>query len=338
MARVQPDAWTGTVQAIVGKYDTASNQRGVYLWLSTDGKLNLTWSADGITPTTATSTAAVPFTTGQTGWVRAQHDVDNGAAGNNVQFYTGTDGTNYTQLGGTVTTAGVTSHFASTADWSIGTRSLTSPIDFLTGRVYEVRIQSGLSAAAYDVMPNLPELYEPLNGVGGTGYTLGGSPVLALFSASLGGQNVTYFDNSTRRPKLYPNLGQRLLFTNTAMNDPGLWTWALGAYQTWLTNLRALLPGVPLVCLGQNPVSTGALIPTQDHVDVRYARNAALLSWAASGAVPGTWPIDMFPAWPAVFDPGLYTDGYLHPTPGLTGGSGLMASRLLAGIFGSATA
>jgi hypothetical protein len=334
-----PDSWTTGPQVLISKYDTPGNQRSLFFAVTAGGFPQLLWSVDGTATISAVATAPVPFGAGTPGWVRVQHDVNNGAGGNNVLFYTSTDGAAWTQLGATVTTAGVTSHFASTAPWTLGFRHPSTPQDYLTGRIYELRIADGLGVAGYDFMPTLPELWEPLNGTGGTGYTLGGAPVVQLYSGSQAGQGVSYFDNATRRPKIFANFGQKLLLTNTAINDTGLWqTFTLGTLQTWLTNVRVLLPGVPIVVVGQCPQSLGALVTTQDAIDVRWQRNGDMLSWAASGAVAGVWPADIYPAFPAVFDPALFVDGYLHPSAGLTGGQGLIAHYLLNGMFGSGSA
>jgi hypothetical protein len=55
----------------------------------------------------------VPFAAGQVGWLKVTLDIDNGAAGYDVKFYWSLDGVTWTQLGTTVTTAGVTTLFAS---------------------------------------------------------------------------------------------------------------------------------------------------------------------------------------------------------------------------------
>lgn len=56
---------------------------------------------------TFTSTANVPFAADATGWVRAAVDADDGAGNAVCRFYTSTDGSVWTQLGTTLTSAGV---------------------------------------------------------------------------------------------------------------------------------------------------------------------------------------------------------------------------------------
>lgn len=80
----------------------------------TTGKLILFWSPDGTTGLSATSTASVPQTTGRM-TVRATLDVDNGAAGRTITFYTGSSVNGpWQQLGDPVVQAGVTSIFDGT--------------------------------------------------------------------------------------------------------------------------------------------------------------------------------------------------------------------------------
>ncbi len=117
VARVQPDSYLpGSDQILVGKRQVAG-QHSYRLGLLS-GKVKIFWSADGTTILSAISTVNVPFTT-EAGWVRATLDVDNGASGNTVTFYTAADAatepTSWTQLGAAVVTAGVTSIFSSTS-------------------------------------------------------------------------------------------------------------------------------------------------------------------------------------------------------------------------------
>lgn len=80
------------------------------------------WSVDGTvgTMTSIFSTGSVPYNTGVVIWIRVTHDVDNGAGGNDVIFYTSIDGIVWTQLGAKITTAGVTSIFDSVGLFRLG--------------------------------------------------------------------------------------------------------------------------------------------------------------------------------------------------------------------------
>jgi hypothetical protein len=121
--KVALDDWT-SINQLLSKWVSGSNQRSYRFWVAADGKLNFSNSTDGLAGTVRTSTSSVAptITDGSTLWVRVTCDVDNGASGNDVIFYTSPDGTTWTQLGTTVTTAGTTSIFAGTGIAEIGTQ------------------------------------------------------------------------------------------------------------------------------------------------------------------------------------------------------------------------
>jgi hypothetical protein len=141
---IRPDHWD-RAQGLANKA-TNPSQRSWVLWLNADGTLSFLWSADGSATITKTSTAAVaPPASGRLA-VRVTLDVDNGAAGNDVKFYTAStiDGS-WTQLGSTVTTAGVTSIFDSTANLEIGGAQGFGGGDDLTGRLYAFQLYQGIA-------------------------------------------------------------------------------------------------------------------------------------------------------------------------------------------------
>lgn len=143
--------WT-TFYTPLGKWG-AAGQRSWRL-NSGSGGVVLVTSADGTTEVSGTSTVApnTVFSEGQTGWIRATLDVDDGAGNRVYKFYTSPDGTTWTQLGSTVTTAGTTSIFNSTSPVDVGTvTGITG--NRMTGSVHRVIIQS-----AYDTANNTDNL------------------------------------------------------------------------------------------------------------------------------------------------------------------------------------
>lgn len=107
-----PD-WTG-INALAVKWGNPS-QRSWWLLTNDDGFPVLFWSSTGSNSLSTTATVPVPKRSGRLA-VRATLDVDNGAGGNTVTFYTAPSlGGTWTQLGAAVTQAGVTSIFDSTA-------------------------------------------------------------------------------------------------------------------------------------------------------------------------------------------------------------------------------
>lgn len=136
-----------TTMVIAGKYASTANQKSWLLWLNYDGTLQFRTSPDGSTNVTFASTVPVPVTSTRLS-IKVTIDVDNGAAGKTVQFFTAPsiNGT-YTQLGATVTTAGITSIFNSTAAMSIGTAAdapaFASGYTF-GGKFYELQVRSSI--------------------------------------------------------------------------------------------------------------------------------------------------------------------------------------------------
>lgn len=121
------DAWvagtpSGQEDYLLTKYHTTSGQRSYALLINAAGDLRLSWSTTGANVLIAVATA-VPVPDPKTGRlaVRATLDVDNGASGRTVTFYTAPGiGGPWTQLGNPVTTAGVTSIFSGTANLVVG--------------------------------------------------------------------------------------------------------------------------------------------------------------------------------------------------------------------------
>lgn len=145
IARVKPTTWlTSSAQFIIGKWNTTGNQRAYSLYINaTNGRLILATSANGAGAIFSTSTASPSFAAKQAGWVRATIDVDNGASGYDVKFYTSTNGTTWTQLGTTVTGAGTTSIYSSTASLEIGSQTDGASSNF-DGYIYRAIVKNGI--------------------------------------------------------------------------------------------------------------------------------------------------------------------------------------------------
>lgn len=108
----------------------AAGQYTWYLSLSTTGKLSIITSADGTAELTTAGTVALPFADMTRGQIRVTFDANDGAGNRVMTVSTRTDGildstTGWTTLE-TVTTAGATSLFDSTAALGIGGITLSS--------------------------------------------------------------------------------------------------------------------------------------------------------------------------------------------------------------------
>lgn len=320
--KIAPTTWTPTGdQTIAAKWESAGNQRSWLFILKTTGALGFNWSTAGSAAFgEKDSTVTIPATAnpgnGNPLWVRATLKLDNGATGNDVKFYYSTDGTNWTQLGATVTTAGVTTLFGGTALYQVGsfTSGLASPYD---GKVSWIQVHSGIQTVNSGALSTVPPILDDWDWASAEAtVTFSGAPVLMLLNGSISGQNVAYFDNATRRPILAQPHGQNLMFLNTGHNDltlsRQLW---LSSYSTWVNNLKTLIPNVPFVAMGQNPVGLGGTFGiTQQGIELRSARGALLQQWAATQQ-----GVYVFDAWPLLT--AADTLDQLHPTTGAGSGS-----------------
>lgn len=145
---------------LAGKYQPGSNQRSWAWVILPTGRMRLYWSTDGTEQISAgnyaDSTVAIPGT-GRIA-LRVTFDVNNGAAGRTIVFYTSSSilGT-WTQLGATVIQPTVTSIFAGTAALNVGGirdnngtfplyRQTNAPNQGpLIGRLYRFQMYSGIA-------------------------------------------------------------------------------------------------------------------------------------------------------------------------------------------------
>lgn len=138
---------SGAIQALTGKYGTATNQRSYSFGVSSTGFLILAVSADGgnvnvETITASASLASVGVVAGQKYFFRATW-----VTGTRLTtFFFSTDGTNWTQIGTTVNGTIVNTIFDGTAPLEIG--SITSgTINLANGRVFSSRVYNGIRTA-----------------------------------------------------------------------------------------------------------------------------------------------------------------------------------------------
>jgi hypothetical protein len=142
--QVALDDWTPAANsALLYKWDNAGSSAAYGLRVNaTTGRLILLWTENGSTVKSAQSTVSPTVTDGSTLWVRATLDVDNGASGNDVKFFTSSDGTTWTQLGTTVTTAGVTSIYSGTGQVEIG--GFAGGLSPSKGKFFRAIIKNGI--------------------------------------------------------------------------------------------------------------------------------------------------------------------------------------------------
>ncbi|MFE9645322.1 hypothetical protein ACFYO0_14635 [Streptomyces sp. NPDC006365] len=138
--------WTGrsTMREVAGKYESTTNQRSWLLLVNTDDRLVFRWSTDGVDVLARQSTQPAPVPASRRLAVRATLDINNGAGGHEVRFYTApTMAGPWTQLGDLVTRPGVTSVFNSTAPVVVGNIS-TLGFEGPVGRVHALELRTGI--------------------------------------------------------------------------------------------------------------------------------------------------------------------------------------------------
>lgn len=162
---VAMDDWSSAYQYLLTKWTGGSSpptNRSYALMTNLSGGLRFLWS-DGTTIFTKDSTAGHGVANGAAKWLRATLDVDNGAAGNDVRFYTSDDGVSWTQLGSTVTTAGVTAIASGTSQLEIGGAFAGTSFS-AQGRFFQAQVYSGIDATLVaDFDPSRDASYSSLS-------------------------------------------------------------------------------------------------------------------------------------------------------------------------------
>jgi len=296
--KLRPNAVPMAATAIIlCHFGSADPTRSFVLQLQTMGTIVYTWYPDGLfanaVNNTSTATAAISTTTPL--WIRVVHDIDNGAGGNDVKFYTSTNGTTWTQLGDTITREGVAVVPAVTARWDLGSRDTVSPFN---GDIYEVELLDGI-----DAWP--PMNAQPLSAWALTNATLQGGPTLKIYNGSVAGAGIAHVDDVTRLPLISAAAYSPLMTFVSLGHNEGATTGStfLSAYSTLISNLETASPVSDIILLTQNPQTSAATNYLSQH-----RRRLELISFARKS---GYGYIDLFPAFGS--DASLMSDT-VHPS------------------------
>lgn len=145
--KVALDDWTpATDQTTFSKLVTTGNQRSWRLYVEADGDIVFSNSQDGITSFAVVNWQGAGLTNGQTIWLRATHDVDNGAGSHTATIYSSSDGEIWTQRQTStgVGIAGTFSPFNSTSPVEIGSFN-NGTAGNLAANVYYAEIRNGIN-------------------------------------------------------------------------------------------------------------------------------------------------------------------------------------------------
>lgn len=324
----KPTSWTsGAIQTFVSRYGNPGS-RAFTFRINSTGLLILDWTTDGSTNQSSPfSTAAVPFSAGSAGWVRAQLDIDNGSGQHTIKYFTSANGTTWTQLGSTITRSGTTSVFASTYRYEIGSRG--GAVEPANGaRFYEVYVRNGIDG---------PTLTPVMADAWATAYvtpapTIEGSPVLTMLNGSHPGANITYHTDSVRFPKLNPDFGHAVIGLSCSHNQLGaVGTEWITALSGWATSVRQRFPYASLLILTQNPRKSPANLLLEHGIRRRQA-----ISWGNSNSTDVIDIYGHFLAYPGGYEQLVAADG-IHPTAGSSAGTGsrVWADAVMAELLAS---
>jgi hypothetical protein len=139
------ESWE-TQQALASRYTASGNNRSWGIYLGGTGQLALVWSADG-TSTTITQFSTVPVVAynGQRMAIRVTLDVNNGAGGYELRFYTGrtVDDEEWNLLGDPIVGASTTAVYAATSQIEFGDVS-GLVLNCLTGKGYAMKLMTAI--------------------------------------------------------------------------------------------------------------------------------------------------------------------------------------------------
>ena len=140
--KVAMDDWTPVAnQSFFSKFVSVTDDAYLVRMLA-GGTLTFRYSSGGVDSGEKQATALTGFTDGTPHWLRVVHDVDNGAAGSDVKFYTSIDGIVWTQLGATVTTGAVVARPDNAAVMLLGEHGPGTTM--LAGKIYYAEIRNGI--------------------------------------------------------------------------------------------------------------------------------------------------------------------------------------------------
>ncbi len=151
--KVAPTAWIPTPAGVFLSKLGAAGNYSYDFFLDATGNLVFRTSADGTALLSNTSTVATGLTNGAVKWARVSLDVNDGGGNRVCRFYLSDDGTTWTQLGATVTTAGVAACFDGTAPLEIGTnQGGLAPLGgkFYNAKVYNSDLQTSSGTPVFN--------------------------------------------------------------------------------------------------------------------------------------------------------------------------------------------
>jgi hypothetical protein len=288
-----------------------AGNRGIRLRLSS-GFPQMIWSPDGTAWITVSSSAAVPFANGAHGWVKRVFVPNNGSGSYTVDFYTSTDGVNYTHLG-TQQTGTATTVFASTSDWLW---NLTSAM----GTLYGLTGYSGANI----IFPQWLSAFMTNNI---TSPILGGGQTLHISVQAMPGSDPTWWSTASRvnggMMSVADNIVWVILGHNLSTHEFASYT---GILDTFMGILRAVAPQAQYVFFAENPQNN----PTPDNSVSHASRNRTMPGYCSKNGIGFASLEEVFATDPRGLN-AVVTPNDVRPT---AAGYSLQASTVFHWIFG----
>ena len=264
--------------SLVSKFGGIAGQRGFSWYYRKDlHRMALIWSVDGTNFLPVTYSDVVPYAFGQDIWLRITMDADNGLGGYEIKFYTGSNGSQWTQLGTTITGASPTSIFNSTSELlCVGMNSRST--DVWTGKIYQSVIRNAINGkviASPNAGLSFPKGSVTFKDTENNTWTVtgaitagNGSPLLLFLNGSVAGMALSYSLDNTRFTLQTP-IEPQLFMINYGHNQSTL-TGFRADYESLITKILTKYSDSGIVCVTQNPQlspRTTAQILTQDTIN-----------------------------------------------------------------------
>ncbi|WP_228979725.1 hypothetical protein [Streptomyces sp. DH12] len=193
--------WANAAMELIGKYATAGNQRSWRVLLVNDGRIEFTHSTTG-SDFHFWQSDPVPFIGTQRGAIRVTLDVDNGAGGHTVTWYTADTIAGPWTLLDSETRSGTISLYASTAPLEVGDMAGVN-FDLIGRKIHAAEVRSGIDGAAVaspDFTVQAPGTTSFADGAGRT-WTVGGG-------GSITNQHVRFVGEIAAWPTRWDTSGQ----------------------------------------------------------------------------------------------------------------------------------
>jgi len=206
---------------VSGKWGTTNGFHSLYLGVTGSNEITLNWTTTGTLADKITVTSD-PLPTRENGaeyWVRATLDVNNGAGGHDVMFFTSTNrGVSWTQYGTTFTGTGTTTVASGGGhNWALGGHQTTNHFQ---GKIYRADIRNGINGPSI-----LPLVADGWSGFTSTHIT--GSPELNVINGSISGSSMSNWMSFPYYDLLLRNYKPDVVFINLVHNSTNMVSTAL---------------------------------------------------------------------------------------------------------------